>query len=107
MEHLTSLLLSAGFSPDLTHHVMHLLGNRIWGYSPELFNQKTPEVTGTRRSTAATPDPSDYPGILSVAAEAQARRPSAVGCDEDFEFEFAIGVMLDAAERLRRSRWSS
>jgi hypothetical protein len=23
---------------DLTHHVMHALGNRIWGFSPELFN---------------------------------------------------------------------
>jgi len=105
MERLTSAFLAAGFTPDLTHHVMHLLGNRIWGFSPELFNQ-----TGgppTRRSTAPTPDPTDYPGILAVAADSRARRPTATSCDEDGEFDFALATILDAAEHLQRSGWSS
>ena len=105
MERLTSAFLAAGFTPDLTHHVMHLLGNRIWGFSPELFNE-----TGgppTRRSTEPTPDPTDYPGILAVAADSRARRPTATSCDEDGEFDFALATILDAAERLQRSGWSS
>ncbi len=34
MERLTQVFLRAGFPADLTHHVMHLLGNRIWGSAP-------------------------------------------------------------------------
>lgn len=107
MERLTQLFLGAGFSPDLTHHVMHLLGNRIWGFSPELFNDPGGAPGSTRRRTSGTPDPQDYPGILLIAADAQARRPGAVGCDEDFEFDFALGVILDGVARLHRSKWAS
>ncbi|WP_076260052.1 TetR/AcrR family transcriptional regulator [Intrasporangium flavum] len=109
MEHLTSLFLAGGFTPDLTHHVMHLLGNRIWGFSPELFDESgapTP-TTGTRRRTSGEPDPADYPGILAVAADARARRPGATSCDEDFEFAFALDVLLDAVARLHRAGWQS
>jgi hypothetical protein len=28
MDEMTGLFLDGGFSPDLTHHVMHALGNR-------------------------------------------------------------------------------
>jgi AcrR family transcriptional regulator len=105
MERVTQIFLRAGFSPDLTHHVMHLLGNRIWGFSPELFNQ--PAGAPLRVSTSGTPDPGDYPGILAVSADARARRPDATGCDEDFEFEFALTAILDAVARLHRARWTS
>lgn len=109
MERVSQVFLEAGFSPDLTHHVMHLLGNRIWGFSPELFTggpQSSPE-SSARRSTGPTPIPGDYPGILAIAADSHARRPAADGCDEDVEFAFALDVILEGVARLRRARWSS
>lgn len=123
MERVTQLFLAAGFTPDLTHHVMHLLGNRIWGFSPELFTRPegtahVAEATSSgrrapssgprpRRRTTPEPDPADYPGILAIAADAQARLPGAVGCDEDYEFAFALDVLLDGVSRLHRARWTS
>lgn len=139
MERLTQVFLRAGFSTDLTHHVMHLLGNRIWGFSPELFDESATVLPGNRpaaeptssgneapggevadneeptratrsrgrRRSARVPDPNDYPGILAVAAAARALHPDAVGCDEDFEFDFALEVILDGVARLRRAKWRS
>lgn len=103
MERVSQVFLQAGFTPDLTHHVMHLLGNRIWGFSPELFvpTDDAPQVP------AQAPDPNDFPGIIAIAVGAQERRPGAVGCDEDFEFGFALDVLLGGIEQLRRSSWSS
>lgn len=104
MERVTQIFLRAGFSADLAHHVMHLLGNRIWGFSPELLN----ETDAARRpGKAGTPDPADYPGILAIAADASARRPAATGCDEDFEFLFALDTIIDGIARRRRTRWTS
>ncbi|MGL5927986.1 MAG: TetR/AcrR family transcriptional regulator [Dermatophilaceae bacterium] len=109
LERLTQVFLGAGFSPDLTHHVMHLLGNRVWGFSPELFDDPagTPATAKGRRRTSGTPDPQDYPGILRIAADARSRRPGAERCDEDFEFDFALDVILDGVARLRRAGWES
>ncbi|TQM55201.1 TetR/AcrR family transcriptional regulator [Humibacillus xanthopallidus] len=107
MERLTQLFLGAGFSADLTHHVMHLLGNRIWGFSPELFNETPGKPEPVKRRTSGEPDPQDYPGIMLIAADARARRPDATGCDEDFEFDFALDVILDGIARLHRSKWDS
>lgn len=104
MEAVTSLLLAAGFSADLAHHVMHALGNRIWGFSPELF----PETPSQRPARTAMPlDPADYPAIMAVVTDARTRRPDATSCDEEFEFTFALDLVLDAAERLRDAGWSS
>ena len=103
MEALTSLMIGGGLSPDLVHHAMHALGNRIWGFSPELFNS----VEGRPARAATAPDVSALPGIMAVAADAAARRPGAVGCDEEFEFGFAVDLLLDGIERLHRAGWAS
>ena len=107
MERLSQIFLRAGFSADLTHHVMHLLGARIWGISPELFTAPDGVPLAQRRVTSGTPDPADYPGIMAIAADAAARRPGAASCDEDAEFGFALEVILDGIARLRRTGWDS
>lgn len=118
MDRISGIFIAAGFSTDLTHHVMHLIGNRIWGFSPELFTgsesaprsaRRDPYVEGrrTRRRIAPDLNPTDYPAIVAIAADAAARRPGATGCDEDFEFAFALDVLLDGIGRLHDAGWSS
>ena len=104
---------AGGFSADLTHHVMHALGNRIWGFSPELFNEPggaTPQALSPREQEAlARRFAEEYPNILAIAMAATKGDLSGVGggCDEQFEFEFALDLLLDGAERLHRQGWNS
>ena len=50
-----------------------------------------------------------YPNIVTVATAAQHDDGSVVGhgCDDQFEFEFALDLLLDGFERLHRQGWSS
>jgi hypothetical protein len=50
-----------------------------------------------------------YPHILAIAMAATEGDLSRVGegCDDQFEFEFALDLLLDGFERLHRQGWSS
>jgi hypothetical protein len=116
MDSLAGEFRAGGFSADLTHHVMHALGNRIWGFSPELFDESRPDDA----TDQSPPDPQAqealarefavrYPNILAIAMAATEGDLSRVGggCDEQFEFEFALDLLLDGAEGLHRQNWHS
>jgi AcrR family transcriptional regulator len=113
MDSLAGAFRAGGFSASLTHHVMHALGNRIWGFTPELFDEP-------RDDDAPAPDPAAqaatmrefaerYPHILEIAMAATEGDLSRVGegCDEQFEFEFALDLLLDGFDRLRASGWTA
>jgi AcrR family transcriptional regulator len=103
MEQVARRFLNGGFSADLTHHAMHALGNRIWGFSPELFN----DAGRAEPPAGVLPDPADFPAIVAIAADSRQRRPDAISCDEEFEFEFALDLLLGGLERLRVNGWTS
>ncbi|WP_299958810.1 TetR/AcrR family transcriptional regulator [uncultured Modestobacter sp.] len=113
MDSLAGTFRRGGFSADLTHHVMHALGNRIWGFSPELFDE--PPAAGAvppsaeEQQALAAEFAARYPHILEIAVAATGGDPSGVGagCDEQFEFEFALDLLLDGFDRLRAQGWSS
>ncbi|MGY5882958.1 TetR/AcrR family transcriptional regulator [Modestobacter lacusdianchii] len=113
MDSLAGAFRRGGFSADLTHHVMHALGNRIWGFSPELFDE--PPAPGAAPPSAeeqqalAAEFAHRYPHILEIAVAATGGDLSGVGagCDEQFEFEFALDLLLDGFDRLRAQGWSS
>ncbi|MFD9561773.1 TetR/AcrR family transcriptional regulator C-terminal domain-containing protein [Streptomyces sp. NPDC059994] len=104
LEYLDSMIgvfRDGGLSVDLTHHVMHAMGSRLLGFSQELFDAS---------GGAEPPDPalaSRYPRIAELAAAAH-DGDSVVGggCDDQFEFEFALDLLLDGFERLRARGWS-
>jgi Tetracyclin repressor-like, C-terminal domain len=113
MDSLAGTFRAGGFSVDLTHHVMHALGNRIWGFSPELFNDPEgtapPALSPQVHEAMAREFAEKYPNILAIAMSATEGDLSGVGrgCDEQFEFEFALDLLLDGVERLHQEGWSS
>lgn len=94
---------NGGLSADLTHHAMHAMGSRLLGFSQELFAPS---------GASGPPDPglaARYPHIAELAATAAHDGGSTVGggCDDQFEFEFALDLLLDGFESLRRQGWTS
>ncbi|MCX4696091.1 TetR/AcrR family transcriptional regulator C-terminal domain-containing protein [Streptomyces sp. NBC_01408] len=120
LEYLDSMIgtfRDGGFSVDLTHHAMHAMGSRLLGFSQELFDDSGsaggPDA-GAGAGTGAGADAlaamaARYPRIAEVAAAAAHDGESAVGrsCDDQFEFEFALDLLLEGLERLHRQGWTS
>ncbi|PPK97893.1 regulatory TetR family protein [Kineococcus xinjiangensis] len=100
---------AGGFSVDLTHHVMHALGSRVWGFTQEVFPSPPPPDPEAR--TAALRELSGrYPHIAEIVLRGGGHEDASVvgrGCDDQFEFEFALDLLLDGFERLRAQGWSS
>jgi AcrR family transcriptional regulator len=98
---------AGGFSVDLTHHVMHALGRRMWGFTWELFDD-SPSLDADVRAARRREMAGHYPHLAEIAMPASQDGVSVVGsdCDQQFEFEFALNLLLDGFERLRQQRWT-
>jgi AcrR family transcriptional regulator len=113
LESLAATFVAGGFSFDLTHHVMHALGSRMWGFSPELFDAERtvgPREVDTVAQAATFDAMADrYPVVVALARDSieQAGPRASEGCDEQLEFELALDVLLDGFERLFEAGWSS
>ncbi len=109
MNSLVGIFLNAGFSADLTHHCMHAIGSRMWGFIQEVFPTPTqpedPELLAAMFAEFSV----RYPHIITMASAAEHNDGSSIvaGCDDQLEFVFALDVLLDGFERLRREDWSS
>ncbi len=112
MDSLAGMFIAGGFSADLTHHAMHALGHRIWGFSPEAFDNPGPSeapADPAAQEAAIRKLGQIYPNILAITMAATGGDLTGVGqgCDEQFEFEFALDLLLDGFERLHESGWTS
>jgi len=110
MESFIGMFLAGGLSVDLTHHVMHALGSRMWGFTQELFDGSPAQPVAPEQQAAMMAQMAAvYPNILAVATVARHRSETVVGygCDDRFEFEFALDLMLDSFERLHERGWTS
>ena len=97
-------LRDGGFSDDLAHHALHALGSRILGFSQELFTdaqelEESPEIEAFMLRQRVR----EYPNLTAMMSSINHDADSVVGtgCDDEFEFEFALGLLLDGLERLR------
>lgn len=103
MDSMIGLFLAAGFSIDLTHHALHALGNRLLGYTQELFDDSE-EVDPDAEAAMWEALADTYPHIHQIVVSVTHDDASVVGgrgCDDQFEFEFALDLMLDGLERIR------
>ncbi|MET9511948.1 TetR/AcrR family transcriptional regulator C-terminal domain-containing protein [Streptomyces flavidovirens] len=108
MDSVIGMFRTGGFSVDLTHHVMHALGSRMMGITQELFDA-SPAPDPRAQRAAPQEDAGEYSYVMELAAAAAHDEGSVVGqgCDDQFEFEFALDLLLDGFERLRQQGWSS
>ena len=111
MEHydaLLGLMLGAGFSMDLAHHAMHALGSRALGFSQELFVSSDDEVPPEMATLMMQQMAMRYPnlGRLVQAVFHDTGSVLGSGCDDQFEFEFALDLLLDGLDRMRETHWS-
>jgi AcrR family transcriptional regulator len=94
------LFLNAGFSADLTHHAMHALGSRVLGFTQELGNDSDVDLEQMKASFRQMAG--EYPNIAAMLEEVTHDADTTLGwCDDQFEFEFALDLLLDGLERLR------
>jgi AcrR family transcriptional regulator len=103
MDSMIGMFRAGGFSVDLTHHVMHSVGSRIFGFTQELFTDSQnvdPEVQATMPPEMAQMFP--YITELTTAISHDEASFVGSGCDDQFEFEFALDLLLDGIERLRQ-----
>jgi AcrR family transcriptional regulator len=98
------LMLGAGFSIDLAHHALHALGTRMLGFTRELFvtgedEEVPPEVMEIeiRQMAARFPNLADLMRAVSHDPSSTLGSP----CDDQFEFEFGLDLILEGLERLR------
>ena len=116
MDSFIGMFLDGGFSVDLTHHVMHAIGSRMWGFTQELFDEPANNDDGDgvdaddgARQAMFQEMATRYPNVLTIAM-ASAHDPDGVvgqGCDDQFEFEFALDLLLDGIDKLHTQGWTS
>jgi AcrR family transcriptional regulator len=109
MDAMGGIMRRGGFSVDLMHHAFHALGSRVLGFSQELFDdsgevEAAPEVQAVMLRQMGEA----YPNITAVMKQVAHDDASVVGsgCDDQFEFEFALDLMLNGLESRRRSELS-
>ena len=101
MEAVTGIVLAGGFSVDLTHHALHVLGSRVLGFSQDLFDDSgapDPEAA----AAFATQLAAVFPNIGAIAMAAS-HEGGIGGCDDDYEFAFGLDLILDGLDRRRVS----
>jgi AcrR family transcriptional regulator len=107
MEYLDSMIgifRAGGFSIDLTHHAVHVMGCRLLGFSQELFevgSGRDPEPDMLPPEEVAERFPHIAELVMAVAHDEEST--VGAGCDDQFEFEFALDLVLDGLERLHRA----
>ena len=106
-EAMLALARRGGLSVALTHHLMHALGSRLWGFTAEVYASDAPPPDEQTRAAMASMLAARWPYVVESASYAFHDQDSVVGagCDDDFEFFFAIDLILDGVARLHQEGW--
>jgi len=100
-----AMFRAGGFSADLTHHALHAMGSRLYGFTQEVFDHSQSVDPGAMAMLAGEME-GRYPHIAEMITTVYHDDASIVGggCDDQFEFEFALDLLLDGLESLRQQQ---
>jgi AcrR family transcriptional regulator len=103
IDSMIGMFRAGGLSADLTHHTLHTMGSRLYGFTQDVFDDST-SLDPTTRATLIHELRGSYPHIAEMVATVYHDEASIVGggCDDQYEFEFALDLLLDGLERLRQ-----
>jgi len=105
---LIGLLRAGGVSVSLVHHAMHALGSRALGFTQELYapqnEQDDPGMDVAAIMSGELADNYPYITEIAVIESGNHDKDSTLGwCDDQFEFEFGLDLLLDGLERLHNT----
>lgn len=101
IDRVLGILFGGGFSLDLAHHALHVLGSRILGFTQDPFDDSAQDRPAPEEAARiAQAMTLTYPNAGALAAAATHDGPLG-GCDDDVEFAFGLDLILDGLERRR------
>jgi AcrR family transcriptional regulator len=99
MDTVLGILHEGGFSVELAHHAVHVLGSRVLGFSQDLFvDSSDPAPDPETSANLARQLGAVYPHVGWLAM-AVSHEDGLGPCDDDVEFLFALDLILDGLER--------
>jgi AcrR family transcriptional regulator len=103
LDSMIGMFLAGGFSADLTHHALHALGSRLLGFTQEIFDDNSQDLDPQALEALARQMEGTFPSLAVMTRAVYHDEASVVGggCDDQFEFEFALDLLLDGLNRLR------
>jgi AcrR family transcriptional regulator len=102
LDSMIGMFLAGGFSADLVHHALHALGSRLFGFTQEILNDSQ-ELDPQALEAIASQLEGNFPNVAVMTRAVYHDEASVVGggCDDQFEFEFALDLLLDGLDKLR------
>ncbi|MEU9841698.1 TetR/AcrR family transcriptional regulator C-terminal domain-containing protein [Actinomadura sp. NPDC048032] len=100
-DQVVGLLRAGGLSYDLAHRALHVLGSRALGFAQELFQPGEAQAAGD--PAVMEQMAGRFPHLAGMLADAVHDDPDGTlgFCDDQFEFEFALDLILEGLERRR------
>jgi AcrR family transcriptional regulator len=103
LDHVVAVLRAGGFSFELAHRALHVLGSRALGFTQELFEPVGAQTANAEAAAMMEQMADRYPNIVGMLADGVHHNPDGTlgFCDDQFEFEFALDLILEGLERRR------
>ncbi len=104
LESIMAILDQGGFSLDLAHHTLHVMGSRVLGFTQDPFDDSPDGQPADPAAAAAFAQTMaiQFPQLARLAVAAS-HDGALGGCDDDVEFAFGLDLILDGLERRRGS----
>jgi AcrR family transcriptional regulator len=102
-DQIVAILRAGGFSFDLAHRALHVLGSRALGFTQELFQPDSGTTANAEAAVMMEQMADRFPNLVGMLADAIHDDPDGTlgFCDDQFEFEFALDLILEGLEQRR------